>query len=64
MRQIWNGSTASTVGRVEEVNTSLIAYRYLSKNEAAYKRLKYMTKTENGFEIAEKDLEFRGAEKY
>ncbi|MGI6586688.1 MAG: ATP-dependent DNA helicase RecG [Gracilibacteraceae bacterium] len=32
-----------------------------TKNEAAYKRLKYMTKTENGFEIAEKDLEFRGS---
>lgn len=32
-----------------------------TKNEAAYERLKYMTKTENGFEIAEKDLEFRGS---
>ncbi len=32
-----------------------------TKNEAALERLKYMTKTENGFEVAEKDLEFRGS---
>jgi len=32
-----------------------------TKNEAAKERLKYMTKTENGFEVAEKDLEFRGS---
>lgn len=32
-----------------------------TKNEAARERLKYMTKTENGFEVAEKDLEFRGS---
>lgn len=31
-----------------------------SENEVATKRLRYMTKTENGFDIAEKDLEFRG----
>ncbi|MBP7072467.1 MAG: ATP-dependent DNA helicase RecG [Clostridia bacterium] len=30
-------------------------------NEIARERLKYMTKTENGFEIAEKDMEFRGS---
>lgn len=30
-------------------------------NEAALERLKYMTKTENGFEVAEKDMEFRGS---
>jgi len=30
-------------------------------NEIAQERLKYMTKTENGFEIAEKDMEFRGS---
>ena len=32
-----------------------------TKNEIARERLKYMTKTENGFEVAEKDLEFRGS---
>lgn len=32
-----------------------------TKNEVAQERLKYMTKTENGFEVAEKDLEFRGS---
>jgi ATP-dependent DNA helicase RecG len=32
-----------------------------TKSEAAQERLKYMTKTENGFEVAEKDLEFRGS---
>lgn len=32
-----------------------------TKNEIAKERLKYMTKTENGFEVAEKDLEFRGS---
>ena len=32
-----------------------------SKSETAQERLKYMTKTENGFEVAEKDLEFRGS---
>lgn len=32
-----------------------------TKSEAARERLKYMTKTENGFEVAEKDLEFRGS---
>ncbi|HYE08908.1 MAG TPA: ATP-dependent DNA helicase RecG, partial [Patescibacteria group bacterium] len=32
-----------------------------TKGEAAQERLKYMTKTENGFEVAEKDLEFRGS---
>lgn len=32
-----------------------------TKSEAAQERLRYMTKTENGFEVAEKDLEFRGS---
>lgn len=32
-----------------------------TKSETAQERLKYMTKTENGFEVAEKDLEFRGS---
>jgi ATP-dependent DNA helicase RecG len=32
-----------------------------TRNEIACERLKYMTKTENGFEIAEKDMEFRGS---
>lgn len=32
-----------------------------TKSESARERLKYMTKTENGFEVAEKDLEFRGS---
>jgi len=32
-----------------------------TRSEAAQERLKYMTKTENGFEVAEKDLEFRGS---
>lgn len=32
-----------------------------TKNETALERLRYMTKTENGFEVAEKDLEFRGS---
>lgn len=32
-----------------------------TENEAAIERLKYMTKTENGFEVAEKDMEFRGS---
>jgi ATP-dependent DNA helicase RecG len=32
-----------------------------TKSEAAIERLKYMTKTQNGFEVAEKDLEFRGS---
>lgn len=32
-----------------------------TRSEAARERLKYMTKTENGFEVAEKDLEFRGS---
>ena len=32
-----------------------------TKSEIAKERLKYMTKTENGFEVAEKDLEFRGS---
>lgn len=32
-----------------------------TKSEAAQERLKYMTKTGNGFEVAEKDLEFRGS---
>lgn len=32
-----------------------------TKNEIARERLKYMTKTENGFEVAEKDLEYRGS---
>ncbi|MHB1392036.1 MAG: ATP-dependent DNA helicase RecG [Clostridia bacterium] len=32
-----------------------------TKSEAAQERLKYMTKTENGFEVAEKDLEYRGS---
>lgn len=32
-----------------------------TKNEIARERLKYMTKTENGFEVAEKDMEFRGS---
>ncbi|MFZ5352618.1 MAG: ATP-dependent DNA helicase RecG [Bacillota bacterium] len=31
-----------------------------SDNATAIERLKYMTKTENGFDIAEKDLELRG----
>lgn len=31
-----------------------------SPNPIAAERLKYMTKTENGFEVAEKDLELRG----
>lgn len=31
-----------------------------TRSESALERLKYMTKTENGFEVAEKDLEFRG----
>ncbi|HOR86934.1 MAG TPA: ATP-dependent DNA helicase RecG [Bacillota bacterium] len=30
-------------------------------NETAIERLKYMTKTQNGFEVAEKDMEFRGS---
>jgi len=32
-----------------------------TKSETAQERLKYMTKIENGFEVAEKDLEFRGS---
>ncbi|HYE80576.1 MAG TPA: ATP-dependent DNA helicase RecG [Clostridia bacterium] len=32
-----------------------------TRSETAQERLKYMTKTENGFEVAEKDLEFRGS---
>lgn len=32
-----------------------------TKGETAQERLKYMTKTENGFEVAEKDMEFRGS---
>lgn len=32
-----------------------------TRSETAKERLKYMTKTENGFEVAEKDLEFRGS---
>jgi ATP-dependent DNA helicase RecG len=32
-----------------------------TKSDIAKERLKYMTKTENGFEVAEKDLEFRGS---
>lgn len=32
-----------------------------TENEDAIERLKYMTKTENGFEVAEKDMEFRGS---
>lgn len=32
-----------------------------TRSETARERLKYMTKTENGFEVAEKDLEFRGS---
>lgn len=32
-----------------------------TKNETAIERLKYMTKTQNGFEVAEKDLKFRGS---
>jgi len=32
-----------------------------TKSETAQERLKYMTKTENGFEVAEKDMEFRGS---
>ncbi|MGE5632914.1 MAG: ATP-dependent DNA helicase RecG [Caulobacteraceae bacterium] len=32
-----------------------------SRNDIAMERLKYMTKTENGFEVAEKDLELRGS---
>jgi ATP-dependent DNA helicase RecG len=32
-----------------------------TKSETAKERLKYMTRTENGFEVAEKDLEFRGS---
>jgi len=32
-----------------------------TRSETALERLRYMTKTENGFEVAEKDLEFRGS---
>ncbi|MEA4846882.1 MAG: ATP-dependent DNA helicase RecG [Clostridiaceae bacterium] len=32
-----------------------------NKNETAQERLRYMTKTENGFEVAEKDMELRGS---
>lgn len=47
------------VGRGEYQSYCILISDTMS--EVAIERLRYMTKTENGFKVAEKDLEFRGS---
>ncbi len=47
------------VGRGEQQSYCILISD--TDNETALERLRYMTKTENGFEVAEKDMELRGS---